>query len=206
MRQDDGSVSMWVERMKAGDKGLPVEKLWERYFKRLIELARANLGRLPRRAADEEDVALSAFNSFCQGALRGNFPQLNDRTSLWRLLVTITARKAYQLKLTHGRQKRGGDLVLDEAGLARQSKPSAAAVRLEHFIATEPTPEFAVQAAEEFQHILRRLGNERLRNMVQWKMEGYTNEEIAAKLACAPRTVVRRLLLIRSTLADLEEP
>jgi DNA-directed RNA polymerase specialized sigma24 family protein len=177
--------------------------LWERYFRRLVTLARSNLGALPRRVADEEDVALSAFHSFCQGAVRGRFPQLDDRANLWRLLVTITARKVYQLKLSYGRQKRGGDLVLDEAALA-QGKDSGASVRLEQFIATGPTPEFAAQAAEEFRHILKRLGDERFRQLAQLKMEGHTTQEIAVQLGCAPRTVIRRLQLIRSILADCE--
>jgi hypothetical protein len=50
-----------------------------------------------RRVADEEDVALSAFDSFCAGAERGRFPDLKDRDNLWALLVTITARKAADL-------------------------------------------------------------------------------------------------------------
>jgi DNA-binding CsgD family transcriptional regulator len=36
-------------------------------------------------------------------------------------------------------------------------------------------------------------------------MEGYTNEEIAAKLDCAPRTVERKLKLIRN-LWEQERP
>src|ERR1700693_2241291 len=71
MTADNASVSAWVQRLSGGDKGLPVEKLWERYYGRLVALARAKLGGLPRRVADEEDVAFSAFDSFCQGALGG---------------------------------------------------------------------------------------------------------------------------------------
>jgi hypothetical protein len=82
MGQKDGSVSRWIQKLNAGDKDMPAEELWRRYFKSLVTLARAHLGGLPRRAADEEDVALSAFNSFCQGALRGSLPELNDRTNL----------------------------------------------------------------------------------------------------------------------------
>jgi DNA-directed RNA polymerase specialized sigma24 family protein len=38
-----------------------------------------------------------------------------------------------------------------------------------------------------------------------WKMEGYANEEIAAKLGCVPRTVERRLRLIRSVWTEAAE-
>ena len=149
-------------------------------------------------------MALSAFDSFCQGALRGKFPALNDRDNLWRLLVTITARKAYQLKLKSGRRKRGGNAVLDEAALAAFGGNGNGEIELEHFIASEPTPEFAAQATEEFQQLLACLPDDRLRNLVLWKMEGFSHEEIAAKLECAPRTVKRRLLLIRALWSERE--
>ena len=92
MSNGQSSVSVWVEQLRAGDKGLPVEKLWERYFERLVVVARNNLGKLPRCVSDEEDVALSAFGSFCEGALRGRFPKLNDRTDLHitRLQESVT--------------------------------------------------------------------------------------------------------------------
>jgi len=67
----------------------------------------------------------------------------------------------------------------------------------------EPTPEFAAQVAEECQRLLGRLGDAELRSVALWKMEGYTNEEIAARLNCVPRTVQRKLGLIR-TLWDQE--
>src|SRR5262245_41975419 len=91
----NGSVTGWVEQLQAGDPEA-ARALWERYFPRLVGLARKKLGDTPRRAADEEDVALSAFDSFCRGARRGQFPQLGGRDNLWRLLVTLTARKAFE--------------------------------------------------------------------------------------------------------------
>jgi DNA-directed RNA polymerase specialized sigma24 family protein len=44
---------------------------------------------------------------------------------------------------------------------------------------------------------LDRLGDEELRRVALWKMEGYTIEEIAGQLGCVSRTVDRRLRLIR---------
>ncbi len=195
---DDSSVSGWIKQLVAGNTGEPVEKLWQRYFEKLVDLARLNLGRAARRAADEEDVALSAFGSFCAGAVEGKFPLLTDRDSLWRLLITITARKAYQLRLSDGRQKRGGNAVLDQAALAAPGGNGAGAMELDQFLSSEPTPEFAMLAREAYADLFRRLPDDQLRQVAQWKMEGYTNAEIAAKLGCAPRTVERRLLLIRA--------
>src|SRR5436190_81378 len=100
-----GSVTHWIGQLKAGSPAA-AQKLWEGYFQKMIGLARRKLQGLPRRAADEEDVALSAFNSFCLGA-------------------------------------------------------------------------------------------EGLRAVALAKMEGYTNEEVAARLGCVPRTVERKLRMIR---------
>ncbi len=110
------SVSLWLQQLQAGDHAA-AEELWQRYCKRLVDMARRMIRGLPRRVEDEEDLALSAFDSFCRGAIGGRFPSLDDRNNLWRLLVTITARKAYQHGLSMRRQKRGGEAVLDEAAL-----------------------------------------------------------------------------------------
>src|SRR5215208_3819742 len=103
----DGSVTRWLAPLQGGDSAA-AEKLWRRYFPRLVGLARKKLTDAPRRAADEEDVALSAFDSFCRLAEQGRFPGLADRDGLWKLLVVITVRKAGRLRRDEGRQKRGG--------------------------------------------------------------------------------------------------
>src|SRR5947209_526174 len=103
----DGSVTRWLGRLQTGDPAAP-QQLWERYYRRLVALARTKLRDAPGLASDEEDLALSAFNSFFQGAGEGRFPQLGDRSNLWRLLVVITARKACNLKRDGRRQKRSG--------------------------------------------------------------------------------------------------
>src|SRR5206468_6738159 len=90
------SVSQWLCLLRDGDSAA-AQRLWELYFHRLVGLARVKLQGRPRRAADEEDVALSAFASFCRNAEAGRFPQLADRDDLWRLLVTLTERKAFNL-------------------------------------------------------------------------------------------------------------
>jgi DNA-directed RNA polymerase specialized sigma24 family protein len=191
------SVSHWIGRLQAGDPEA-AQKLWERYYQRLVGLARKKLQGLPRRAADEEDVALSAFTSFCQGAGHGRFPQLADRDNLWRLLVTITARKAYRLAQHQGRQKRGGNAVVGESDLPAPADAGAEGAGLAQYLDPNPTPQFAAQVAEEYQRLIGLLPDADLREVAQWKMEGYGNEEIAAKLGCALRSVERKLKVIRS--------
>ena len=68
-----GSVTVWLGRLKAEDAGA-ARPLWQAYFGRLVELARRKLGGRPLAAADEENAALSAFDSFCRRAREGRFP------------------------------------------------------------------------------------------------------------------------------------
>ncbi len=186
-------VTHWIGLLKAGDHAA-AQPLWEHYFTRLVELTRTRLRGAQLRAADEEDVAISAFASFCRRAMAGRFPQLNDSTDLWKLLVTITARKAADLVERERCQKRGGRP--DRAGLVGLTDIEANP-DLEQIVGAEPTPEFAVQMAEEYEQLLDRLGDDTLRSVAAWKVEGYTNEEIKGKLGCSLATVERKLARIR---------
>jgi DNA-directed RNA polymerase specialized sigma24 family protein len=190
------SVTHWIGQLRAGDQ-VAAQHLWEGYFRRLVGLARGKLQSLPSRVADEEDVALSAFASFCRGVERGRFPQLADRDNLWRLLVTITARKALHLARDERSQKRGGGAVRDATARGDRDGSAAEDAAIDELLGREPTPEFAFQVAEEYQRLLESLGDADLRKIAVWKMEGYTTEDIAAKLGRAPRTVERKLDLIR---------
>ena len=66
------SVTLWLDRLREGDSSA-IQGIWDRYFRRLVGLARKKLRGMPRRVSDEEDVALSALNSFFQGAEQGRF-------------------------------------------------------------------------------------------------------------------------------------
>src|SRR5207249_7754782 len=121
------------------------------YFQRLVALARQKLRRAPRGMADEEDVALSAFDSFCRGAEHGRFPQLHDRDDLWHLLLVITERKAIDLVNHERRAKRGGGRVQHEVSLGGDSTSTPALDRVPN---PEPTPELAAQLAEECRILL----------------------------------------------------
>jgi DNA-directed RNA polymerase specialized sigma24 family protein len=190
-----GSVTCWIDQLKAGDRAA-VQPLWEGYFQQLVVRTRQKLAGTPRRAADEEDVALSAFDSFCRAAAQGRFPQLDDRHDLWQLLIVITDRKAVRLVHYERRQKRGGGAVLDEAAL-RHGQSAAEASPLAQIVGPEPSPDFAAQVGEECRRLLRALDDPELQRVAVLKMEGYTVAEIAAQLACVPRTVMRWLRLIR---------
>jgi DNA-directed RNA polymerase specialized sigma24 family protein len=188
-----GDVTVWLALLKAGDRAA-AQPVWEGYFRRLVALARKKLGEAPRRAADEEDVALSAFDSFCRGAERGRFPKLEDRHDLWQLLVVITSRKAADAVAHERRRKRGGGKVRGESVFAAEGRDAGGIGQVAD---GGPTPEFAAEVAEECGRLLGLLGEETLRRVATLKLEGYTNEEIATHLGCSLATVERKLRRIR---------
>jgi DNA-directed RNA polymerase specialized sigma24 family protein len=145
---------------------------------------------VPRREA-AEDVALSAFDSFCRNTGQGRFPELLDREDLWRLLVVITARKVAHHNRDAGRLKRGGGETAGPAG-------GDVAASLEQLISREPSPEFAVQAADECRRLLTKLGDAELEAIALRKMEGYTVEQIAQQMDYVARTIKRKIRLIRT--------
>jgi DNA-directed RNA polymerase specialized sigma24 family protein len=189
------SVTRWIESLKAGD-GDAAQKLWQRYFEDLVRLARNRLRGAPKSAADEEDAALSAFDSFCRGAARNRYPRLDDRHDLWRLLVVITERKAIDQARRQRRHKRGGGQILGTSELADGDLEGRGIAGV---AAPEPTPEFAALVADECRDLLDRLRDDSLRAVARLKMEGYTNEEVSERLGCSLRTVARKLELIRWT-------
>jgi DNA-directed RNA polymerase specialized sigma24 family protein len=195
MTTQDGSITGWIGGMKAGDEEA-ARRVWERYFDRLVQLARDRL-RAARRAGadqDEEDVALSALNSVCLGAAGGRFPRLADRNGLWVLLVVVAARKAINSARDQRRRKRGGGRVLAEADLVAGGGDGEGP--LARVVGREPTPELAALVAESLQIRLEGL-DDVLRRIALLRLEGYTNGEIAARLGCAERTVIRKVEVIR---------
>ena len=187
---DDGRTARRTEGSVAAEGGL----------ERLIRLAREKLEGVSKRVADEDDVALAAFHSFCMGAREGRFPRLEDRQGLWRLLVRITAYKALDQVKHERRAKRGGGKVVGAGEFCADD--SNGCDGLEDVIGSEPSPEFAALLAEEFEGLLHGLGDATLRNVAVWKMEGWSNAEIAEKLDCAERSVARKLSLVRKRLKE----
>ena len=179
------SVTTWITRLRAGDDGA-AQQLWERYFDLLVKVARQKLGATPRKVNDEEDVALSAFHSFCLAVEKGRFPQLSSRDDLWQLLLMHTARKVVDQKRHQTRHKRGGEAIHVQDDSA-----------LQKIIGNEPDPQFALEVADQFELLMSQLKTDELRLIALRKMEGCTNEEIAEELDYSVSTVRRKTSLIK---------
>ena len=185
------SVTQWIDRLKGGDRAC-IERLLKRYFGQLVRQTRRWLRHTPRQAADAEDIALNAFESVCRRAEQGRFPRLCDRNDLWQLLVVIAFRKTCnQIKHEVVRQPPNGH-VINASALAGDEGALFA-----DMISREPSPEMVAQSAEECRRLLAELGDEQLRQVALWKLEGYTNDEIAPKLGRKRCAVERKLNKIR---------
>lgn len=200
---EDDPVTQWIEGLRAGDEAA-VAALWNRYFVQLVQLARQRLADTPRRVADEEDVALSVFRCLCSGAQHGRLADMADRSDLWRVLVTMTIRKVIDQQRRLGGKKRGAGRVRGESVFFRKSadEPSPG---LQQFSDHLPTPLMLTVIEEEGQRLLNALTDPRLRQIALWRLEGYTNDEIAAKLELTTRSVERKLQRIRDIWSQVIE-
>ena len=200
----DEPVTCWLRQLEAGDEDA-ARLLWQRYYRELVELARARLGTTPRRVADEEDVALSVLRCLYEGAARGQFAELVNRGELWQLLAAITGRKVIDQQRRLTQQKRGGGRVRGDS-VVHGNDDDHSSVGFDQFRGEAATPEVLAIAAEEFQRLMALLDDDRLRQIAQCKLEGYTNEEIGQRLGLACRSIERKLQRIRQIWAtELEQ-
>lgn len=180
--QSGGSVSHWLEGLREGDS-MAAQELWNRYFTQLASVARSRLRNMSAEVSGE-DIALSALKSVMLGLQRDRFPMLDDRTSLWPLLVTITARKAITAARRQTAKKRDVTAAIPLADVA-------------HHIGMEPTDKFALEIMDELEWLLRRCEDPTLMTIARRKLEGATHAELAEELGCSTKTIIRKLNRIR---------
>jgi DNA-directed RNA polymerase specialized sigma24 family protein len=199
--EDPGSVTRLLKGLKEGQPEA-VEAIWNRYYQRVLAVARRRLRGGPHDAAeDDEDVALSALNGLAAGAAQGRFPRLDDRSDLWHVLAAITVRKAINRRRWYERRKRSGPRASgDQAATAgphdHAESPDADSV-LDRVVSKEPIPEAVALLQDQLENLLAALDDPVLRRIAEWRMEGASNAEIARKLGRARRTVERKIVRIR---------
>ncbi len=89
----------------------------------------------------------------------------------------------------------GGAVRGESAFITEDAVPGCGGI--DQVLGREPTPEFAVQVAEQCELMIGMLDDQSLRVVALLKLEGFTNEEIARTLDCALGTVERKLSRIR---------
>jgi DNA-directed RNA polymerase specialized sigma24 family protein len=194
-----GSVTRLIIDLRSDQPG-PRESaarlVWGRYFQALLVLARNHLWARIRCREVEEDVLQSMYKSFCIRQRRGDF-DLANRDQLWNLLVHITLPKARNTANRHHQAKR--DVRREETEPTReQVEEDATGAILDQIDSDGPTPAEAALLNEALETRFRLLIDPGLRQIAMWKLEGYTNNEVAGKLECTLRTVERKLERVRA--------
>ena len=170
-----------AERLRRDDA---VRELWERFYADMTIYARKRLRAMhaPLGPADEEDVAARAFTKVCRGIERGQL-KLASRLDFTKVLRSATAREVFTLL---GRAKAVGGRSDDDIVLGQvpdQALP----------------PDLLLLGFDACQRLLELLETDEPRQVAVWKLEGHSNEAIAAKLGRSPATVERSLSDIRET-------
>lgn len=191
-----GSVSLAIQLMH-GNSCAATEEIWARYFPRLVKVALGTLRYLPHRSQDANDAAQSAFISFWQKLTAEGVADTLDRNTLWRLLATITVRKARRIVRNEFAQKRGGGKVVSLDAVS--DGHGAELVSVHQALAQISTQEFDMNCEENIESL-----PEDLRQFAVLRLLGHTNLEISELLNCSQRRVERKLAMIRSLWSEGE--
>jgi RNA polymerase sigma factor (sigma-70 family) len=149
--------------------------LFERYYARLLELIRRQLGWQLKEVEGSTDVAQSVLRSFFS-QIGGERVQLGPSDSLWPLLVTIALNKVRNLGKYWQREKR--DLSRQVALEADNSDP----------LERGPSPQDAAAVKELVDQLLAPF-SERRRKIIELILEGESVGDIASKVGTTERTV-----------------
>jgi RNA polymerase sigma-70 factor, ECF subfamily len=148
--------------------------LFERYYARLLELIRRQLGWKLREVEGSSDVAQSVLRSFFS-QIRQDHVQIGPDNSLWPLLVTIALNKMRNHGKFWQRERRDP---------ARQVPLQAQDDPLEQ----GPSPQ-DVAAVKELVDRLLEPFSDRRRRIVELILEGQPVGQIAAEIGTTERTV-----------------
>ena len=202
---EPGSVSLLIQAYKEAGDLEAFATLWQRYIKRLLEVAQKELGGIPRRVANEDDIAQAVFASLHDAVQKGQYPDLNDRGDLWQILLNLAERKAIDWKRYLGRDRRDFRRTVGESAADfAMSNQIQAGAGIANIACPEPTPEVVAELRDQINHLMAALPEDQ-RRVALHKLQSFTNEEIAEQTECVPRTVERKLQLIRTTWSKLLE-
>jgi DNA-directed RNA polymerase specialized sigma24 family protein len=172
-----------------------VQALWDRYFPRLKASLAERVRRIRRPVANESEIALSAFNSFVRRAKAGEFPDLSDEGSFWRLLRTIAVRKANDAQKNLWADRRGGSQGTQ--GQADSASEDGRVGGIDTAAGKQAQPSEDLEIHELFNSLLEKLPSERHRDAILLKLQGADTETISECLSTTNRTVQRMLKTIR---------
>lgn len=196
MSADEIRWERLIVGLRSGDP-VAAQDFCDLYGPALLRIADQRLPEGLRRRLGPEDVIQSACRTFFRRAQEGQF-QLSDSESLWQLMCAITLTKIREQARFHLRQRRS---------LQRESSAPMAADEtgvIDAPAAFGPTPAEAAEFADQFRHLLESLDDEQ-RQIVDLKLQEFTDEQIAEKMGCSERTVRRLTSRVKAALTKAFE-
>ena len=181
------SVTLWIQAAKQGDD-LAAQKLFERYFERLATLSRNRVNR-KRRVEDEDDAAIVTLNSILTGFASGKFPDVNDRSSLWPLLIDIVVKNSKKQIRKDSADKRGGGHVGGESVFL---KATDGQMQIADFAVDMLSDQDSIELADMIQHARSQLSPDD-QSIFDLKLEQRSNREVARLLGRPSRSIDRRV-------------
>jgi RNA polymerase sigma-70 factor (ECF subfamily) len=187
-----------VRGLIEGDN-LAYAEFWEQYGKRLEGVVRSKFPMGLKRRLEPEDLVQSVCRSFFRRATGGQLEFSGDE-SLWRLLCAITLNKMKMKQRFHYAKRRR---LTQESDVAIQSSDGDSD-RFEP-VGTGQSPDDAAMFAEQLEQVMNTLDATE-QNVLQLKLDGFSNEEISGKLRRSDRTVRRILKRMQIKLEALLPP
>jgi RNA polymerase sigma-70 factor (ECF subfamily) len=181
-----------MNQLRAGDDEAAA-RVFGRFAKRLIGLARSQLDAGTHGHVDPEDIVQSVYRSFFTRYERGEF-ELTDWDGLWGLLTVITVWKCLNRAAYFRTARRD---VRRQVPLAEDDDSSW------QLLARDPTPDEAALLTEIVQELMADL-DERERTMLSLTLQGYTVQEISLQVERSERTVQRLLERVRTQLQSMQ--
>ena len=154
-----------------------------------------------RKRVDAEGIAHSEFKSLFLRVQDGRL-MVENREDLGAVLVSMTLCKVRRAVTHHLQKKRR---CSREQPIPDEPDELDPGQLLESFQSTDPSADLTAQMAEDLQVRICQLGDSGLAQVALWKLEGNTTVEIAEKCCCSPRTIARKLRLIRKKWLQAEE-
>ncbi|HMF13415.1 MAG TPA: sigma-70 family RNA polymerase sigma factor [Gemmataceae bacterium] len=162
-------------------------RLVDQYLDRLVALARRRLSQRLASRVDPEDVVQSVFRTFFCRAREGKF-QIKDNDDLCKLLMRITVHKVLKQVEHHTAGKRDPHMETEQGNRTVE--------RMNELLSKDPTPEAQVMFLDQLEHVMGEL-RPTDRKILEMRMQGYSEKEIAAELNVSDRTIRRVLERVR---------
>jgi RNA polymerase sigma factor (sigma-70 family) len=180
--EEQALIDLW----RGGDQDA-ARKIVERYFDRLLVLARRRISQRLASRVDPEDIVQSVFRTFFVRLKEGQFV-FQDEDDLCKLLMRITLHKTLRQVAFHKAAKRDPNLETNQGDHHRE--------QLLSILDKEPSAEASIAFLDQLEHFLGQF-EEQTGQILKMRLEGYSNDEIAKELGIYDRKIRRAVERVR---------